>query len=294
MNISDAKIAFFGGEPLGVPALKELHIAGITPDIIICNPDRPAGRGQKLTPPRVKEWALHNSVTVFQPTSYKNKEELEAITNQEWDLFIVVAYNFILPKWLLDLPKHGVINVHPSLLPKLRGASPIRTAIKDDLRNDIGVSIMLMDEKMDHGPILSQQVMEIDNGNWPVLGPELDTALAHMGGAMLAGTIPQWLDGSIEPQQQDHEKATYCSRFSKEDAEIMLDPLALPKDIEARAALHHIYAFTGIGDSYFVYNDKRVKIKQAEIAADGSLRLLRVTPAGKSEMDFEQYLQSIS
>lgn len=293
MKSSEGKIAFFGGEPLSVPTLEELKASGITPDLIVCNPDRPAGRGQQLTPPPVKVWAEENQIEVFQPESYKDQEALKPLLKKEWDLFIVVAYNFILPKWFLELPKEGVINVHPSLLPKLRGASPIRSAIKDDLHEAVGVSVMLMDEKMDHGPILEQKNMEIADDDWPVPGPELDEALAHMGGAMLADVIPKWLEGEITPQEQDHSHATYCGRFTKEDAELSLNPHELPTGIEAKAALHHIYAFQGIGDSYFIHNDKRVKIKQAKRADDGSLRLLRVTPAGKSEMDFEQYLQTL-
>lgn len=288
---TNANIAFFGGEPLGVPTLKKLIENKISPSLVICNPDRPAGRGQKLTPPPVKDWAVKNDIPVFQPTSYKDKTAMETLTKTEWDLFVVVAYNFILPKWLLEIPQHGVINVHPSMLPKLRGASPIRTAIKDDLREVVGVSIMLMDEKMDSGPILDQQSYEITDDNWPLPGPELDNKLAELGGTMLANVIPRWLNNEITPQPQEHAHATYCTRFNKDDAEVVLDPYNLPKGIEAKAILHHIYAWQGIGDSFFMYKDKRVKIKQAKLTEDGSLCLLRVTPAGKSEISFEQFLQ---
>ncbi len=294
MKISNPKIAFFGGEPLGVPTLEELHTFGITPSLIVCNPDRPAGRGQTLTTPPVKVWAEENGIEVFQPKSYKDKASLSRILDEEWDLFVVVAYNFMLPSWFLEIPKKGVINVHPSLLPKLRGASPIRSAIKNDLLEEVGVSIMLMDDKMDHGPIIDQMVMNIEGENWPMHGPELDLTLARLGGAMLAKVIPAWLNDELTPKPQEHDHATYTKRFTKADAQLQLNPLDLPTGETARADLHHIYAFEGIGNSYFIHNDKRIKIKQAEIAINGSLRLLRVTPAGKSEMDFDQYLQSIS
>ncbi len=294
MEKSPAKIAFFGGEPLGVATLEELKMAGILPSLVICNPDRPVGRGQKLTSPSVKVWAEANNIETFQPDSYKDKNDFERILSEEWDLFVVVAYNFILPDWFMNISKQGVLNVHPSLLPKLRGASPIRSAIKNDMREAIGVSIMLLDQKMDHGPIIKQLKMDIDDKNWPLPGPELDTALARMGGSLLADTIPAWLNGDLTPEPQQHDHATFSHRFTKDDAELALDPKELPTGETARADLHHIYAFQGIGDSYFVYNDVRVKIKQAEIAENGNLRLLRVIPAGKAEMDFEQYLQSIS
>ena len=294
MNVNEAKIAFFGGEPLGVPTLDALKKAGILPELIVCNPDRPAGRGQKLTAPPVKEWALQNGIEVFQPESYKNKEDLELLTTGDWDLFIVVAYNFILPGWLLSVPGDGVLNVHPSLLPKLRGPSPIRSAIKNDLREAVGVSVMLMDNKMDHGPILKQEKVDIDDKKWPLPGPELDSILAETGGSLLAEVIPAWLSGDITPEAQQHDHATYSKLYNKEDAQIAIDPHELPTGETARADFHHICAFQGMGDSYFVHNDQRVKIKQAELAENGSLRLLRVTPAGKAEMDFEHYLQTIS
>jgi methionyl-tRNA formyltransferase len=294
MSESAPKLAFFGGEPLGVTALKALIEANLKPELVVCNPDRPSGRGQKLSPPAVKVLAEEQSIEVFQPSSYKQQSKLNRLIDPDWDLFIVVAYNFILPKWVLELPSHGVINAHPSLLPKLRGASPIRTAIKDDQVEAVGATIMLMDEHMDHGPLLAQQALPLVEDHWPVPGPDLDMALAEQCGSLLAKVIPQWLAGEITPTPQAHDHATYCHRFSKTDAKLALNPLELPNGEAARAALHHIYAFAGIGDSYFEHEGQRIKIKQAKLNPDGSLRLLRVTPAGKSEMDFEQYLQIIS
>ncbi len=287
-------MVFFGGEPLGVSVLEELRAANIQPDLIVCSPDKPSGRGQKLTPPPVKEWAEAHQINVFQPTSYKDKAALTPLTEQAWGVFVVVAYNFILPKWLLQIPKHGVLNVHPSLLPKLRGPSPIRTAILENKRDEIGISIMLMDEKMDHGPILDQAPFEIASENWPVPGPELDSALAKMGGELLADALPAWLAGELLPQEQMHEAATYTGKFAKEDFLLDLNPHALPAGDTAFLVLCRINALLGIGDAYFLYNGERVKIKKAELAPSGELRLLRVVPAGKQEMDFTRFLQSIS
>lgn len=289
------KIAFFGGEPLGVPTLEALREAGIIPTLIIASPDKPSGRGQHLTHPPVKDWAISHNIEVFQPVSYKSKDELGRILNEEWDLSVVVAYNFILPKWFLEIPMKGVINVHPSLLPKLRGASPIRTAILEDKKDEVGVSIMLMDEKMDHGPILKKEQVLINDDNWPIEGPTLDEILSKKGGEMLAEVIKLWLSGDCAPQEQNHDEATYTKRFNKDDAKIKLNPLALPTDPgTSRKLLCKINAFIGIGDAFFEYEGTRVKIKQAKLALDGSLSLLRVTPAGKPEMDFDRYLQSIT
>ena len=281
------KIAFFGGEPLGLPALQALCSAGLTPSLVVCNPDRPSGRGLELTPPHIKVWALENGIDVFQPTTYKDKAVLAQLTETEWDLFVVVAYNFILPKWFLELPKQGVVNVHPSLLPKLRGASPIRTAILKNLRSEIGVSIMLMDEKMDHGPILAQTPLSLNE--WPINGPLLDNRLAQIGGEMLAQTIPKFLAGELTPTEQNHGDATYTKKFEKADAELFLDPFNLPSGDEAFATLCKINAFAGMADCFFMDEGKRIKIKGADFS-NGTLTLKRVIPEGKKEMYFSSFL----
>lgn len=289
MPSQSPNIVFFGGEPLGLPCLQVLCSAGLTPSLVVCNPDRPSGRGQTLTPPRIKIWAEEQGITVFQPTSYKDPATLSQLTDTPWDLFVVVAYNFILPEWFLKLPKHGVLNVHPSLLPKLRGMSPIRTAILEDRRDEVGVSIMLMDEKMDHGPLLMQVPLTLND--WPISGLLLDDMLAQIGGEVLSMTIPQWLEGVITPTEQDHAAATYTKRFLKTEAELFLDPTNLPTGDEARKTLCKINAFAGTADCYFIDNGVRVKVKGATLTGN-VLTLTRVTPEGKKEMDFQTYLTS--
>ena len=283
------KIAFFGGEPLGPPCLQALINAGLSPALVVCNPDRKSGRGQQLQAPRSKEIARAHSLPVFQPESYKDEAAITVLTETDWDLFVVVAYNFILPEWLLALPKHGVINMHPSLLPKLRGASPIRSAILHDRRDELGISIMLMDEQMDHGPLLMQTPLTLNE--WPIAGPFLDDMLAEIGGELLAITIPKWTEGDITPVPQDHDEATYTKKFEKADAELTLDPGNLPTGDEAYQTFLKINAFAGVADCFFMQSGKRVKIKAAVLGKDGQLQLLRVTPEGKSEMEFGDYLR---
>lgn len=289
---SNISIAYFGGEPLGLPVLKELKEANLLPDLIVCNPDRPVGRKQEITAPPLKTWAEAEGIEVFQPTSYKDKEQLKRLTEQEWDVFVVVAYNFILPKWFLELPKHGVLNVHPSLLPKLRGASPIRTAIKDNLVDDIGVTVMLLDEEMDHGPILEQEQYVPQAETWPLSGPQLDATLAKMGGELLADVLQAWIHDELSPQEQDHDAATYCGKLKKEDAQLDINPRKLPAGKFATICWHTIQAFEGIGGTYFINDDKRIKITKAELTDGGSLRLLRVVPEGKNEIDWADYLKN--
>ncbi len=286
------RIAFFGGEPLGLPALQALIAAGLTPTLVFCNPDRPKGRGQQLQAPAIKTLALQHSIAVRQPTSFRDQVEFPELTDQAWDLFVVVAYNFILPAWFLALPKHGVINVHPSLLPKLRGASPIRTAILENKPEDIGLTIMLMDEKMDHGPILAQEPYQ--PAIWPITGPELDMALADTGATLLAQTIPKWLAGSITPREQEHEAATYTKKITKTDGELSINPPELPYGTEATALLYKINALAGNPGTYFFYQGKRVKVLSASITADGQLSIEKVVPEGKFETTFSQYLTLLS
>ncbi len=284
---------FFGGEPLAVPVLNKLKSADLLPKLIICNPDRQSGRGYVLTAPPVKIWAENEGIEVFQPTTYKDNIAKEKLLASDWDLFVVVAYNFILPEWLLAIPKHQVINVHPSMLPKLRGASPVRTAILENLPEDVGVTIMLMDKEMDHGPILKQEKFDINTAEWPIDGTHLDRVLADRGGELLAEVIPDWLNNKIAPQEQNHTNATYCGRFQKGANELAINPLNLPTKNEALKIWCKIKAFSGIGDTFFIYNEKRIKIKQAKLSEAGVLEISRVIPEGKKEIDFKDYLKQI-
>jgi methionyl-tRNA formyltransferase len=285
-------IVFFGGDPLGVPALTALKQAGIAPKLIVCSPDRRAGRGQQLHSPPVKLWAETEGISCLQPSTYTDEAIKQSLTKTEWDLFVVVAYNHILPAWVLNIPRKGCLNVHPSLLPLLRGPSPIRSAILHDLKQAIGVSIILLDEKMDHGPILKQEAY-VPN-DWPTDGAALDTTLASIGGSLLATTIQEWLSDELTPEPQDHTLATYTKKFAKGENELDIEPHSLPNGDEAYLALCKIRAWSGIGDTFFVHNGQRVKVKTANVDADGTLRLETVIPAGKQPMSFDSYLQSLA
>ena len=278
------KIAFFGTPEIASIVLEELKIANIIPNLIITNPDAPVGRKQILTPPPVKIWAQNQSIPVTQPLSLKNPDLLPEITDQEWDLFIVVAYGKIIPNWLLAKPKFGTINVHPSLLPKLRGASPIRSAILNDIK-DTGVTIMLMDEELDHGPILYQEKTPIADELWPIDGQELDKIMAHQGGRVLAKIIPDYIQGRVSLTPQNHSQATFCTKITKDMSEITIDPYSLPEGEVAHKILLKIRAFAGWPETFFIHNGKRYKIKQAKIS-NNKLEILRVVPEGKTETDF--------
>jgi methionyl-tRNA formyltransferase len=284
------KFVFFGGEPLAVPVLEKLKKADLIPSLIVCNPDRPAGRKQILTPPPTKVWAIAQGIEVFQPASYKDELAKQKLVSIDPDLFVVVAYNFILPDWLLKIPKKGCLNLHPSLLPKLRGASPIRTAIIDNLPEDVGVTVILLDEKMDHGPILEQEQLELDR--WPINGKELDVVLAKKGGKLLAEVIPAWINDELLPQEQEHELASYCSKLDKARSELEINPHKLPAGKKAEQCWHTICAFSGIGETFFIHDGKRIKITEANLTNGKTLQLLKVIPEGRKEISFADYLKT--
>jgi methionyl-tRNA formyltransferase len=282
------KIAFFGTPEIAVTVLKRLKLADIIPDLIISNPDAKVGRKAILTSPPAALYAKENSINLLQPETLKDETITVELAKNDWDVFIVVAYGKILPKWLLDLPKNGVLNVHPSLLPKLRGASPIRSAILNNERNT-GVSIMLLDEKMDHGPILAQEKALISVDEWPMDGLVLDQILADLGGDLLVTTLTKYLNKEISPKEQNHEEATFCTKITKEMSELQLDPNNLPTGNEAYQILLKIRAFAGWPETFFIHDGKRVKIKSAVLDNTGRLVLKRIIPEGKKEMDFSVY-----
>src|SRR3989344_6194010 len=185
------KFAFFGTSRIAVGILEELDRAGYMPELVVAAPDSKKGRGMKLTPPPTKVWALARNIPVLQLAAL-HSDILENVGVSNLDVFVVVDYGKILPKSLLDIPKHGSLNVHFSLLPRYRGASPIRSAILNDDSN-IGTSIILLVEKLDEGPIVAQK--PIHPPHWPMRASELENIFIAESGRLLAQILP---DGKAE------------------------------------------------------------------------------------------------
>lgn len=192
------KFAYFGTPRFAAIVLEKLIAKDFIPDTVVTNPDRPVGRRKMVTPPPVKQVLLEQDESIrerihlFQP---EHSKELPLIPGGPYDLFIVAAYGFILPKELLALPRRGVIGVHPSLLPRHRGASPIQTTILEGDR-EAGVSLFLVDEKVDHGPVIAEEPLDgFDVSSIDYLG--LHDALAELGGNLLARTLPDFIGGKI-------------------------------------------------------------------------------------------------
>ena len=207
MNKKDLSFVYFGTPEFSTIVLDELKNAGYTPSLIITAPDRPVGRKHILTPPPVKVWADENNIECWQPERPRNI--VEQLQERNDDLYIVASYGYIVNQALLDIPKHGVLNVHTSLLPKYRGASPIESAILAG-DTETGSTIMKMTLGMDEGPILQQSLLSLSS---TITKPELFNILAHDGGKLLAETIEPWINGDILEQEQDHELATYCKKI---------------------------------------------------------------------------------
>lgn len=282
------RIAFFGTPLFAVRIAEALDDANMTPLLVVTQEDKARGRHQVVVPTEMKLWAIEHAVDVITPHNLVNDASLSILENSEWDLFVVASYGTILPKNLLDLPKHGVLNVHPSLLPKFRGASPVRSAIMLDQRDTVGVTIMKLDEEMDHGPIIAQARLEPDP--WPIGATLLEDTLAREGGSLLVEAIPPYIAGEITPEEQDHSKATYSHKIEKAMGEITLEG-------NAHENLRRIKALEGWPCAYFFVekNGKplRVKIMDAELGVDGALYVTKVIPEGKAEMSYKDFLHGL-
>ncbi len=209
------KFVFFGSPEFASIILEKLIAAGFVPEAVVCNPDRPVGRKKVITPPEVKRLIANGKlqIEILQPENVNAiRDKLLAIRP---DFFIVAAYAKILPKDIVEMPRLGTIGVHPSLLPKYRGASPIQSAILAG-EKETGVTLYLLDEKMDHGPILAQQELEFTISNLQFT--KLLEELAKLSGELLAETLPKFLANEITPKPQNESEATYTKKFSTEDA----------------------------------------------------------------------------
>lgn len=247
------KIVFFGTPEIGAVVLEALVKASIRPMFVVTMPDKPADRGLELAPPPVKLVAQRFGIPILQP---QNLQTVPAeIAKAQPDLFVVAAYGKFLPLKLLQLPSRGTLNMHPSLLPRYRGPSPIQTAILEG-DEKTGVTIILLDEEMDHGPIAAQQVYAGDLTN--ITTPVLKRELGLLAGEMLIRVIPQWVAGKLQAVPQDHSKATRTKMFSKEDGKIDWER-------SAQYIERQIRAFTPWPGTCTLFASKSLKILKASV-----------------------------
>jgi methionyl-tRNA formyltransferase len=289
-----------GSPAFALPTLTTL--ARIYPVVgVVTQPDRPAGRGQTLTPPPVKELAQSLSIPVIQPNRLKEPAAWEQLQAWQPDLIVVAAFGQILRQNVLDLPRQGSINVHASLLPRWRGAAPIQAAILNGDRTT-GVTIMKMDAGVDTGAILKQREITID----PQDNTEtLSARLAQAGAELLAETLSGYLKGEVLPKTQDDSLATRANMVNKEDG--LLDFQWPAVELERR-----VRAFFPWPGTYFPWAGSSLKVLRAHVeggtnasngqqgiigklpamaSADGWLVLDEVQPAGKKPMPGEVFLR---
>ena len=216
MNPKETKIIFWGTPEFALPSLKALIKSGYNTVAVVTNPDEPVGRKQIITPPPVKTLAQKHKVAILQPVSLKDTNFIKDMP--ETDLFVVAAYGKIIPKEILDIPKLGALNIHPSLLPRWRGPSPIQyTILQGD--TEAGVTIIKMDELMDHGPAIAASSFQLPASSKQTY-KELHDKLAQLGAELLLTTLPKYLRGEIIPTPQNDSRATYSKILKKDDGRI--------------------------------------------------------------------------
>jgi len=216
---------------------------------VYTQPDKPAGRGRPVVFPPVKKLALEWQIPVVQPETLKSIEVVDKLVSFQPDLIVVAAYGAMLPREVLSLPKFGCLNVHPSLLPRHRGPSPVAYTILcgDELA---GITIMLMDAGMDTGPILAEEKAGI---SFMDTTGSLSAKLADVGAQLLLETLPGWLNKELKPQVQDEAQATYSKLITSEDAEINWH-------FSAVELWRRIRAYNPWPIGYTWYNGKRLRI----------------------------------
>lgn len=287
MSSPSFSYVFFGTGPLAESVLAALVRAGHTPSLVVTKEDKPQGRHMTVTAPHIKTWALLKNIPVLQPHTLDD-EFMTQLKEYPSDVYIVASYGKIIPETILALPTHGALNVHPSLLPRYRGASPIESTL---LSGDIttGVTIIKLDSEMDHGPILAQTAFML---NHAVTAGLLEVECGQLGGELLLQTIPHYLEGQLQPKEQDHAQATFCKKITKAMGEVTLtDSLEeVRRKYRALTPWPGIYFFHNHGESSI-----RVKITKIDLETPTSKDttlfsgIKRVIPEGKKEMDFESF-----
>ncbi|MGD1995689.1 MAG: methionyl-tRNA formyltransferase [Anaerolineae bacterium] len=297
-----ARIVFMGSPEFAVPFLEGLvdahQVAGV-----VTQPDRPAGRGSSLRPPPVKVTAQAHGLPIYQPKTLRSPQALEQLEAWEPQVIVVVAFGQILPPAVLELPPHGCLNVHASLLPRWRGPAPVVAAI---MNGDAvtGVTVMRMDEGIDTGPIVAQREERIRPDDTTA---SLTGRLAQLGTELLCDSLTSYLAGELVPRPQPKEGVTYCRLLTKEDGRLDWNRPAVELNRQVRAVTPWPGAFT-------TWQGRRLKVHHAVVlpgwrgsqppgtvvpleegvavsTGEGALQLVEVQLAGKRAMPIEPFLR---
>ncbi len=296
-------IVFMGTPQFAVSSLQKLYENGHNIKLVITQPDKPFGRGKKIKKSEVKEKAEELGLEVFQPLKIKTEDSVSVIKNFNPDLIVVIAYGQILSKDILDIPKFGCINVHASLLPKLRGAAPINWSIING-DEKTGVTTMLMDVGLDTGDMLLKEEVEITKN---MTAGELHDILSEVGSELLINTINKIEDKTIVRVEQDHSISTYAPLLKKETSLINWN--------ESAKNVHNMVRGLNPDQiAYFIYDDKNVKVYKTTynndvckheprtviradktgiyvVTSDGIIIIKELQMPGKNKMSIEDYLR---
>ncbi len=267
------KLVFMGTPDFAVESLKALVHSGHEVVLVVTQPDKPKGRGHKLAPPPVKEYALEQGIEVYQPASVKTQEAKDKLAACKADAFIVAAYGKILPESILNLPPYGCINVHASLLPKYRGAAPIQWSIANG-ETVTGVTTMQMDAGLDTGDMLLKSEVFITPED---TGESLHDRLAEAGAKVLLKTLAQLEAGTLPREKQDDSLSCYAPMLSKETSKICFDKTA-------KEVVNLIRAMNPYPAAHTLYQGKRMRVFRAEerkTNQEGACgQILEVSPEG--------------
>ncbi len=279
-NNNKIKFIYFGTGFFSEEVLKNLLNQNIKPEYIITSPDKPTGRHQIITAGPIKKIAIDNNINFLQPDNLKSEEFLEKFKTiiDENTLCVVCDYGKILPQTLLNLNTIDFINIHPSLLPKFRGPAPLQNTILQN-NQETGVTIIKMDNKMDHGPIIAIDKIKIDDNIWPCSILELSKILAEKSSKILIDVFKKYQNKKIEYIEQDHQNATYTKMIEKKDAEIF------PNQESISEIYLKYQAYKHWPEIFYINKDgKRVKIKNMT-----KNKINRIIIEGKKETDFMNF-----
>lgn len=294
-----AKVVFMGTPDFAVPALEAL-IAAHEVIGVVTQPDRPAGRKSQIQAPPVKKCAESHQIPVFQPEKIRTPDAIQTLTQWSPDVFVVAAFGQILPQNVLDIPPHGSLNIHASLLPRWRGAAPIHAAIRAG-DAETGITIMKMDAGLDTGPMLTQRSTPITAQD---TGQSLHDTLAQIGAELLLETLPGYLSGEIQPIAQDEALMTYAPAIDKAEGNIDWTQ-------DAATIERLVRAFTPWPGTFTFWNGQQLKILAGEIGpgshaagdvflqenrlaigtGDGLFYPSRLQLAGRSAVSVEEFLR---
>lgn len=275
MTTSPLKIIFAGTPAFAAVALEKLIQSSHQVIAVYTQPDKPSGRGLKVTASAVKEVALKNNIPVYQPVSLKLESEQHQLASLNADVMVVAAYGMLLPSAVLRIPRLGCINIHPSLLPRWRGAAPIQRTIFAGDKNT-GVTIMQMDEGLDTGPMLLQKTYSLDADE---TSQTLHDKLALIGADALVETLNLLAENKLTPEQQDNSLTTYANKISKEEA--LIDWMQPAVEIE-----NEVRAFNPWPIAYTTWQGQNLRIWKAKaLPQDREISPRTITHASREGID---------